>query len=657
MTELLQQPQLTHLFQPATWGRFQVKNRVKYGACCVSNYNTRDGFITERELARTKVIAGTGCGIITNQGAYPDPLGEGKAYFSQIALFDDKFLPQFEKIAGYIHDGGGIAIQQILHAGRYGGIDLGYCVQPSVVPQTLPHFRPPREITKEQIRETVNQHAEAAKRAVKAGFDGTEITSFMGYLLASFNSKFTNRRTDEYGGSVENRGRFMREMIDAIKQATPDHPLVVRLNGAELMDRWGGNDEEECFELMQQAGDCGVDMISVTVGWQEAPDSSIGRDIPPGHWNRLAARAKKLLPNVPIAFGVRLPDPIMADQCVAEGQFDFWEVCRPMLADPELLHKAAVGRLQEARRCIGSLNCLSRLFRDLPYTCTMNPALGHEVEPEYHVTPAAIKKKVMIVGAGPAGMECAITASRRGHHVTIFERSGRIGGSLVGYAAHDLAHKEDLASVITYYEAMAKTLAIEIRFNTEFNPKLMRGMLHQFDAAVIATGARVDLRAFPVPENPSLLVDARDVALGKIAPGRKVVVIGGGKVGLTLAESLKTAGSEVVVVESEKRIAGDVIPSWKWRHTAWIDELEIPTFTSSRVVRIANASVTVVDEKGAEKHIETDMVIAASPSRGNQELIADLEWSIDELHGCGDCLVPRGLTQAIHGGYRLGCRL
>ena len=603
------------------------------------------------------MIAGTGCGIITNQGAYPDPLGEGKAYFSQIALFDDKFLPQFEKIAGYIHDGGGIAIQQILHAGRYGGIDLGYCVQPSVVPQTLPHFRPPREITKEQIRETVNQHAEAAKRAVKAGFDGTEITSFMGYLLASFNSKFTNRRTDEYGGSVENRGRFMREMIDAIKQATPDHPLVVRLNGAELMDRWGGNDEEECFELMQQAGDCGVDMISVTVGWQEAPDSSIGRDIPPGHWNRLAARAKKLLPNVPIAFGVRLPDPIMADQCVAEGQFDFWEVCRPMLADPELLHKAAEGRLQEARRCIGSLNCLSRLFRDLPYTCTMNPALGHEVEPEYHVTPAAIKKKVMIVGAGPAGMECAITASRRGHHVTIFERSGRIGGSLVGYSAHDLAHKEDLASVITYYEAMAKTLAIEIRFNTEFNPKLMRGMLHQFDAAVIATGARVDLRAFPVPENPSLLVDARDVALGKIAPGRKVVVIGGGKVGLTLAESLKTAGSEVVVVESEKRIAGDVIPSWKWRHTAWIDELEIPTFTSSRVVRIANASVTVVDEKGAEKHIETDMVIAASPSRGNQELIADLEWSIDELHGCGDCLVPRGLTQAIHGGYRLGCRL
>src|ERR1039458_2494898 len=120
---------LPHLFQPGQLGRFKTTNRIKYGACCVSNYNTRDGFITERELARVRVIARTGCGIITNQGAYPDPLGEGKAYFSQIALFDDKFLPQFEKIAGYIHDGGGIAIQQILHAGRYGGIDLGYCNQ------------------------------------------------------------------------------------------------------------------------------------------------------------------------------------------------------------------------------------------------------------------------------------------------------------------------------------------------------------------------------------------------------------------------------------------------------------------------------------------------------------------------------------------------
>ena len=219
--------------------------------------------------------------------------------------------------ARFVHDAGAVAIQQILHAGRYGGIDLGYCLQPSVVPQTLPHFRPPREITKDQIRETIRQHADAAQRSIRAGFDGTEVTSFMGYLLANFNSRFTNQRTDEYGGTTLNRGRFMRELIDGIKQATPDHPLVVRLNGAELMDKWGGNTEDECFELMQQAVDVGVDMISVTVGWQEAPESSIGRDIPPGHWNRLARRAKQLLPNVPIAFGVLTTDDL--DQALARA--------------------------------------------------------------------------------------------------------------------------------------------------------------------------------------------------------------------------------------------------------------------------------------------------------------------------------------------------
>jgi len=648
---------LRHLFQHGTLGRFRTTNRIKYGACCVSNYNTRDGFITARELARMKVIAQTGCGIITNQGAYPDPLGEGKAYFRQIAIYDDKFLPQFEEIAGYIRDAGAIGIQQILHAGRYGGIDLGYCIQPSDVPQTLPHFRPPRVLSKDEIRAIVKQHADAARRSIKAGFEGTEVTSFMGYLLATFNSKFTNQRTDEYGGSLENRGRFMRELIDAVKQATPGNPLVVRLNGAELMDRWGGNTEDECFELMQQAADCGVDMISVTVGWQEAPDSSIGRDIQPGHWNYLAARAKEMLPDVPITFGVRLPDPRMADKCIANGEFDFWEVCRPLLADPELVHKAAEDRLDEARRCIGSLNCLSRLFRDLPYTCTMNPALGHEVEPEYRVTPAVVKKRVMVIGAGPAGMECAITAAKRGHSVMVLEKADRIGGNLLGYAGRDLARPDDLLSIVRHYEVMAKKLGVELRLGTEANAKLMRSVLHQFDVAVVAAGARIDLGALRDIEGHERVLDGLAVAHGAIEAGRKVVIIGGGKVGLTLGESLRAGGAEVTIVESAKRIAGDVMPSFKWRHTAWVDELEIATLTSSRVTRVTPEGCTVVNAKGEERLVPADTVIATAPRRSNQELFHEFEWMIDELHGCGDAVVPRGLDAAIHEGYRLGVRI
>ncbi len=648
---------LAHLFRPGRIGKFPTRNLIKYGACCVSNYNTRDGFITERELARTRVIAGTGCGIVTNQGAYPDPLGEGKAYFRQIAIYDDKFLPQFEQIAGFIHDAGAVAIQQILHAGRYGGIDLGYCVQPSIVPQTLPHFRPPRELTRDQIHDVVRQHADAARRAVKAGFDGTEVTSFMGYLLATFNSKFTNHRTDEYGGTVENRGRFMRELIDAIKQATPENPLIVRLSGAELMDRWGGNTEDECFELMQQAVDSGIDMISVTVGWQEAPESSIGRDIPPGHWNYLAARAKRMFPNTLITFGNRLPDPVMANECIEKGEFDFWEVCRPLLADPELVHKAAADRLDEVRRCVGSLNCLSRLFRDLPYTCTMNPALGHEVEPEYQIKPAAVKKKIMIVGAGPAGLECAITATKRGHEVVVYEKLDQIGGNLRAYAANDLARADDLMSIVRHYDVMIAKLGIEVRLGTEATPKLMRSLLHQYDVAVVAAGARIDREMLHIIEGSELMLDAYDVAHGRAATGKRVVVIGAGKIGLVVAESLRSKGAEVTIVEKEKRIAGDVMPSFKWRHSTWVEELGIATLTSTRVRKVTPDGVHVVSDKGGEAFLPADTVIASSPRKANQALFHDFEWMIDELHGCGDALVPRGVDAAIHEGYKLGVRI
>ena len=645
---------LKYLFQPGKLAGLKTTNRIKYGACCVSNYGTRDGYITSRELARMQVIADTGCGIITNQGAYPDALGEGKAYFRQIAIYDDKFLPQFEEIAGYIRDAGAIGIQQILHCGRYGGIDLGYCIQPSVVPQTLPHFRPAKEMTKDHIRETIDQHAEAAKRSIKAGFHGTELPSFMGYLMASFNSKFTNKRTDEYGGSLENRGRFMCELIDAIKQATLDNPLVIRLNGTELMDRWGGNTEDECFELMEMAAARGVDMISVTVGWQESPESSIARDVSPGYWNHLSKRAKELCPDVPITFGQRLPNPVDADKALAEGVFDFWEVCRPLLADPDLVKKAREDRLEERKVCVGSLNCLSRLFRDLPYTCTINPRLGHEYEPEYAIKPAAEPKTVMVIGAGPAGMECAIAAAQRGHKVTVYDRAERIGGCLVGYAACDLANKADLMQIVRYYEVNAEKLGIEVKLETEVTPKLMRDVLHQYDAAVVAAGARIE------PDLPNgggeRVLNGLDVALGRAQTGKKVVVLGANKIGLTLAETLSSEGAEVTLVEPGRRVADDVSPTWKWRHTAWIEELGIDARTETRVLAIEKAGVRVANGKG-EELIKADTIIAATNRTANQELFNGLQWLVDELHMCGDAVTPRGLDQAISEGYLLGCRI
>ncbi|MCF8199673.1 MAG: FAD-dependent oxidoreductase, partial [Sulfuritalea sp.] len=447
-----------------------------------------------------------------------------------------------------------------------------------------------------------------------------------------------------------------RELIDGIKQATPDNPLSVRLNGAELMDRWGGNTQDESFELMQQAVDCGVDMISVTVGWQEAPESSFGRDVEPGYWNFLSEKAKKMFPNVLVAFGNRLPDPAMANDCVKNEVFDYWEVCRPLLADPEMIHKAAEDRMEEVRPCIGSLNCLSRLFRDLPYTCTMNPMLGHEVEPEYHVTEATEKKRIMIIGAGPAGMEAAITARRRGHSVTVFDKSDKMGGNLAAYAANDLARPADLQSVIDYYGVMAKKLGVEVRLNTEANAKFMRSVLHEYDVCIVAAGARTDMEVFQYLDGADLLVDALDVAHGRVKPGKRVVMIGGGKIGLTISEFLAKAGHEVTVVEKEKRIGGDIMPTFKWRHTAWVDELGIKTVTLAHLVKVTAEGATVKTPKG-EQFIPCDSVLVSSPRKANHDLFHEFQWMVDELHGGGDATVPRGLDQAIQEGYRLGVRI
>jgi 2,4-dienoyl-CoA reductase (NADPH2) len=212
-------------------------------------------------------------------------------------------------------------------------------------------------------------------------------------------------------------------------------------------------------------------------------------------------------------------------------------------------------------------------------------------------------------------------------------------------------------SVVRHYEVMAAKHGVEIKLNTEANAKFMRSILHQYDVAVVASGARIDRESFQGVEGAERMVDALDVAAGKVEPGKRIVVIGAGKIGLAIAESLRSKGAEVTLVEREKRIAGDVIPSFKWRHGAWVEELGIATLTSSRVKKITAEGATVQSDKGAESFVPADMVIAASPRRSNQEALHEFEWMIDELHVCGDAVAPRGLDQAIHEGYRLGCRI
>ena len=638
-----------HLFQEGRLGKFKTKNRVKYAACSISNFNTRDGFITDRELARMADVAKTGCSVITNQGAFVDS-GPAKYTSRQLGISDDKYIPGLRTVADMIHDNGAIAIQQILHVGRYGGYEIGYCLQPSPIPQTLPRFKPPREMTKEDIKQCISDHAAAARKALKAGYDGVELCGIMGYIIANFNSKFTNRRTDDYGGSIENRGRFMRELIAAVREAIGDeHPLIIRLNGAELMDEYGGNTPDECLEFMKMAANAGVDCISIAIGWQESRASSIGRDLPTAYWLYLAERAKESI-EVPIAFGPRFDDPMLADKAIAEGKIDFWEVCRPFLADPQLLHKVAEDRLEDVKPCIGGLLCLSRFFNDAPYGCTVNARVGHEAEPAYQIEPAVVKKRIMVIGAGPAGLECAVTAAQRGHKVTLYDRGHQIGGQLT------MMSKEvsggELTKLLTYYGTRLEKLGVEVKLDTEVTQALFRKLRLDVDAVVIATGSAIDTQRYS-----HNVVTAHDVLEGKVEVGTKVVVCGGGKVGLVTAEYLAMMGKKVSIVEEAKTIGRDVISTWRWRHMASVAELEIETLVNTKIKEIGDRGLTVVHASGAETFIPADTIVAAAPRKPRQELAEALEFFCDELYIIGDASAPRWMHNAIHEGFRLGAMI
>ncbi|MFQ5851563.1 MAG: FAD-dependent oxidoreductase [Candidatus Binatia bacterium] len=600
-----------------------------------------------------EVISRTGCAIITNQGAYPDRKGEGKAYCRQLALYDDKYIPSLARVAEMINRHGAISIQQILHGGRYGGIELDYCIQPSSVKQTLRHFRPPKEMTKAEIKQCIYEHAQAARRSIEAGFDGVEITSFMGYLLSDFNSKFINVRTDEYGGSVENRGRFMVELIQAIKEAIGDEkPVIIRLNGVELMDEYGGNTPEECLEFMKMAEQAGADCISLVIGWHESRTGALGRDVPTDHWLHLAEAAKKVV-NIPVAFGPRFGDPFLAERAMGQGSIDFWEVCRPLLADPELVHKMKEDRTQEIKPCVGGLLCLSRMFRNLPYICAVNPQLGHEYEPEYQIKPTVARKKVMVVGAGPGGLECAITAAKRGHQVTICDTKAEVGGQLLS-AAKEVGGGEVFLKLVDYYKSQIEKFHVTLRLGTEVTPKLCEA--EGPDVVVVATGAGIA----PGPKGgngkPKVL-SAFDVLEKRAETGKKIVVLGGDRLGLVAAEVLAAEGREVAVVEEEGRVGVDVIPTWKWRHDKWVKEFSIRVFVASRVEEVCERGVRIKKKEGEEGFIEADTIVQAGPRKAQQDLLGLLEFSVDEIYIIGDAIRPRSMHNAIHEGFKIGVRI
>lgn len=641
-----------HLFKPIELGNLTIPNRIKYAAT-EDNLNGRDGFVTDAGVAylreRAKGVVG---GICTMQGVYMDEKRQGQGYVGQAAAWHDKFIPGLKRLADAIHEQRAVACCQLMHCGRVGAVEVDYCQGPSDVPQRLRIFRPVQEMIEADIKQCIKEHVEATERLLKAGFDIVEISGIVGYLLSNFVSSYTNRRTDEYGGDIRGRMRFVVELIQEVKKVCGDVPLGIRLCAEELLDDVGGNTPEESMITYEMAEEAGVDFFSVTAGWQESIVPVISRDVPMGSWIHLAKRAKEHV-KVPVQMAYRLFRPDLPNKAIGEGHLDFWEMCRSMIADPLMPKKVLEGREEDIRHCMACNLCLARLFRDAPMTCYINPVCAHETDPQFiDPRPAEEEKNIMIVGGGPAGLECAYVAARRGHEVHVYEKREKLGGTLIE-ASQAPYGDEELFNCIEYQKAQCEKAGVTFHLGTEVTEELIQDELP--DTVVLATGP-VYSKGKGAGFDGENVVNVLDVLSGKATVGDKVVVWGNRKPGIGVALFLAKQGKKVTIVGKDRSAGFDVNPSFKWRYMIYLRQHGVMAYNDCDIEEIKGDEVMVRTYDGYRFPVECDTVVATE-REANDSLKDAVQAEGIELFVIGDALVPRNLSSAVHDGYRIGIRV
>jgi 2,4-dienoyl-CoA reductase (NADPH2) len=641
-----------HVFSPITIGNLTVPNRIKYAAT-EDNLNSHDGYVTDEDVAyirdRAKGVAG---GICTMQGVYMDERRYGQGYVGQAAAWDDKFIPGLKRLADAIHDERAVANYQLMHCGRVGGVETPVCEGPSAIPQRLRLFKPVHEMSKEEIEISVQQHIDAARRGIEAGFDMMEISGIVGYLISNFLSSYTNRRTDEYGGDVYARCKFMTDIIEGVrKEIGPDIPLIIRICAWEQLDDVGGNTQEESMIVYQEAEKAGADSISVTVGWQESIVPVISRDIDFGSWLYQSERAKQHI-GIPVSMAYRLFHADMADKAIAEGKIDYWENCRPQIADPLMPLKYLEGREEDIRWCVACNVCLARLFRDAPMTCYINPTCAHENDPEYYPKPAASEKTVWVVGGGPSGLEAAWVMADRGHEVHVYEKHEELGGSILD-AKLSPYNDDELYLTIDFHKAQCDKRGVEFHLGEEVTAEMIEDELP--DTVILATGATMRTPTFYGGDRDNVITLKE--ALYETKPiGDNVVVWGNKKPAIGTALALAKRGKKVTLVGKERTVGKDINPSFRWRYNIFLRQNGVVSYNDCDIEQVLDGQAILVTYDGHRVPVKCDTVVIGErdPNMALKDVVQ--ENSI-ELYHIGDAVVPRGLSGAVHDGYKVGLRV
>ncbi|WP_237065952.1 NADPH-dependent 2,4-dienoyl-CoA reductase [Microbulbifer guangxiensis] len=510
-----------NLLAPLDLGFTQLKNRVLMGSMHTNLEEHPGGFT--RLAAFYAERARGGVGLIVTGGIGPNE--EGGVFMGSAKMTTPEEAQQHREITDAVHAEGGKICMQILHAGRYAyNPNL---VAPSPIQAPINPFTP-RELTGEEIEGQIDDYVRCATLAREAGYDGVEIMGSEGYFINQFIVSRTNKRTDEWGGSYENRIRLPIEIVRRVREAVgPDFIIIYRLSMLDLVE--DGSTFEEVVTLGKAIESAGASIINTGIGWHEARVPTIATSVPRAAFTAITAKVRKHL-RVPVVTSNRINMPEVGEEVLAAGHADMVSMARPFLADAEFVNKAAENRADEINTCIGcNQACLDHTFEMKLTSCLVNPRACHETELNY--TPAEVKKTIAVVGAGPAGLAAATVAAERGHKVTLFEGADRVGGQF--NIAKQIPGKAEFEETLRYFQRRLELTAVTVKLNHRVSAEELQG----FDEVILATGITPRVPPIPGIENEKVL-GYLDVLKHKKTVGQRVAIIGAGGIGFDVAEYL-----------------------------------------------------------------------------------------------------------------------
>lgn len=637
-----------YMFSPTKIGKMDLKNRIVFPAACTS-YATTDGFVTEHLKRYFAKRANGGAGLVIVECGhviYPD----GYVRAGDLSLSDDKYIPGLRELADAVKAEGAKVAMQVAHAGRNSPIKP---VAPS--PISYAGNPVPHELTVEEIEELVEAFAEGTRRVKEAGFDGAELHFCHGYCGGMFYSPLTNKRTDKYGGDLARRMQFTIEVMRRTREKVgKDYPLWCRINGDDFAE--GGQTLDEGKIIAMTLEKEGSDAISVSGNVRESTnliaDASMGS--PRGCWVYMAEAIKKVI-NVPVIAVRRINDPLLAENILEKGKADLVAMARALIADADFPNKIAKGRLDDIRPCIACNLCYDLILEDKPIECSVNPALGKEEE--WGTVPADRSKRVIVAGGGPSGMEAAKVLALRGHKVTLFEKSPRLGGQLK--FASIIPFRDEMINVTEYYENQLRKLGVEVRLGTECTPEYVEKATP--DAVIVATGGEYVFPKIPGIEEGNV-VPIDDALANALEIGENVALICPGIccavksfAGCQAAAFLAKAGKRVTIVTPFSDILLKLGSSQRKYAVRRYGELGIIKLINVRIKRVTKEGV-IWEAAGIERLLRADTLMVAAIKQ-NRQLAEALKEKVSELYEVGDCVKSGNAHEAIHQGFQVALKI